>query len=47
MLVAGIDVSTDKGIVFLGQGKEVLAKKVIDPYSSSEKLLPLFESGNL
>lgn len=44
MLVAGIDVSTDKGIVFLGQGKEVLAKKVIDPYSSSEKLLPLFDA---
>jgi len=44
LLVAGIDVSTDKGIVFLGQGNEILAKKVIDPYSSSEKLLPLFDA---
>ncbi len=44
MLVVGIDVSTDKGVVFLGQGTEILAKKVIDPYSSSEKLLPLFDT---
>lgn len=43
MLVVGIDVSTDKGMVFLGQGTEILAKKVIDPYSSSEKLLPFFD----
>ena len=43
MLVVGIDVSAEKGIVFLGQGEEVLVKKVIDPYASSGKLLPLFD----
>lgn len=44
MLVVGIDVSRDKGVVFLGQDEEILAKEVIDPYSSSEKLLPLFDA---
>ena len=44
MLVVGIDVSAEKGIVFLGQGKKVLVKKVIDPYASSEKLLPLLDA---
>jgi len=44
LLVVGIDVSAEKGIVFLGQGKKVLVKKVIDPYASSEKLLPLLDA---
>lgn len=44
MLVVGIDVSRDEGIVFLGEKEKVLAKKVIDPYSSSGKLLPLLDT---
>ncbi len=43
MLVVGIDVSAEKGIVFLGEEGKVLVKKVIDPYASSEKLLPLLD----
>jgi tRNA threonylcarbamoyladenosine biosynthesis protein TsaB len=43
LLVVGIDVSAEKGIVFLGQEEGVLVKKVIGPYSSSEKLLPLLD----
>lgn len=43
MLVVGIDVSAEKGIIFLGEEGKVLVKKVIDPYASSEKLLPLLD----
>ncbi len=44
MLVVGIDVSAEKGVVFLGEGGKVLVKKVIHPYTSSEKLLPLLDA---
>jgi len=43
LLVVGIDVSAEKGIIFLGEEGKVLVKKVIDPYASSEKLLPLLD----
>lgn len=44
MLVVGIDASIEKGIVFLGHPEGILTKRVIDPYTSSGKLLPLFDA---